>query len=282
MKAPARIRCACYRRVSTDLQNLDVQTRAMEAYCAARNWEPWWFDEVEGGSVNSRSVFLSVVRAAFDNEAQAVLFWSLDRMGRDQPFMLAQIQALEAHGTIVASTAEAWLEGDDDNKPVMLGVSTGMAASERRRLRRRVHAGLGAAFDGRTGKVVSVTRDEQGRRVSAKKKRLGRPAKPLSLLLEAKRLVVSQQCSIRQAAARVSVGLPKKPETPGGLCAISEGTLRKFLKGTWTGDGAEFGPVPPSPQASRPAAPEAQPDASPVRQKSRPVSPNPAHVIPHT
>ena len=272
MTAHGQINCYCYRRVSTDLQNLDVQTRAMTAYCAARNWRPHWFDEVEGGANNSRAVFATIVNAALNNEAQAVLFWSLDRMGRDQAFMLAQIQALEAHGTIVASTAEAWLEGDDDNKPVMLGVSTGMAASERRRLRRRVHAGLGAAFDGRTGKVVSVTRDEQGRRVSAKRKRLGRPTKSLSLLLEARRLIITEELSIRAATARVNHGLPKTPAEPGGLCAISEGTLRRFLKGAWVGADAALGLLPPSVAARVFRAPEAQTEASPVRQKSRPGS----------
>jgi hypothetical protein len=32
-------------------------------------------------------------------------------MGRDQPFLLAQIQAFKAAGVTVASVFESWLEG---------------------------------------------------------------------------------------------------------------------------------------------------------------------------
>jgi DNA invertase Pin-like site-specific DNA recombinase len=265
-----RIRSACYRRVSKDKQNLDNQTAGMQAYCDQRGWEPVWYDEKESGASNSRAVFMELTRAVFAGEVQAVLVWALDRMGRDQTFVLAQIQAFEAAGVKVASVSESWLENDDDNKPILLGVTTGQAAAELKRLKRRIREGLGSG------------RDATGHRVSTKGKRLGRHPKPLSLLLEAKRLVVSGECSIRAAAARVSVGYPKRPTVPGGLCAISEGTLRKFLKGTWKGDRAELGPSASSARPAASPASSARLEAPGVRHNSEPISTPPDDLVSHT
>lgn len=178
------------------------------------------------GTKNDRAEFLRAVgdaMAGMEQQPQAFLVWALDRFGRDQAFMLLQIQSLEAAGVTCASIAEKWLEEDDDNKPILLGVTSGMAATELTRLRRRSKEGQDLA--------------------RAKGKHIGRPFKNLSLLQEAARLVVSGECSIRKAAQQVSRGLPKVPEQPGGLCRISAASLRRFLNGTWDGKGGPSGPL---------------------------------------
>jgi DNA invertase Pin-like site-specific DNA recombinase len=210
--------CRCYIRVSKKDQRPEVQRAQMETYCASRGWSPVFYEERMKGTRNDRPEFLRAIGDALKNlstQPQAFLVWALDRFGRDMVFLLGQFQALEAAGVTVVSLAESWTEHDDDNKPIKLGVTSGMAASELRRLRRR------------TGAAQALARS-QG-------KHIGRPFKNLSLLQEAARLVVSGTCSIRAAAQRVSHGLPKKPEQPGGLCKISEATLRRFLDGTWKG-----------------------------------------------
>jgi DNA invertase Pin-like site-specific DNA recombinase len=116
----------------------------MQAYCEERGWFPVWYVETAKGTRNDRPEFLRVVSealAGLETQPQAVLVWALDRMGRDQAFMLLQIQSLEAAGVTVASLAESWLEGDDDSKPILLGVTSGMAVAELRRLRRRSKEG---------------------------------------------------------------------------------------------------------------------------------------------
>lgn len=238
--------CRCYMRVSSVDQRPEIQRAKMEAKCAEHGWQPVWYVEHVKGSRNDRAEFLrasSDALSGLDTQPQAFLVWALDRFGRDQVFMLTQIQALEAAGVTVASIAESWLEGDDDTKPILLGVTSGLAATELRRLRRR------------TKEAQDFARKEG--------KHIGRPFKNLALLQEAARLVVSRECSIRAAARRVSHGLPKKPETPGGLSKISPATLRRFLDGQWEGPGGPSEPLPVPPERRRKPLASGGPERAP-------------------
>lgn len=225
--------CRCYLRVSSDEQDPELQRARMQAFCDERGWFPVWYVEVAKGTKNDRAEFLRAVgeaMAGLEQQPQAFLVWALDRFGRDQAFMLLQIQSLETAGVTCASLAEKWLEEDDDSKPILLGVTSGMAASELRRLRRRSKEGQDLA--------------------RAKGKHIGRPFKTLALLQEAARHVAAGNgdCSLREAVRRVNHGLPKRPEQPGGLCQISVASLRRYLNGTWKGKG---GPSKPSEHSRR-------------------------------
>lgn len=187
-----------YIRVSWDEQEPEVQRARMQAFCDERGWFPVRYTEVAKGTKNDRAEFLRPVSnamAGLEQQLQSFLVWALDCFGRDQAFMLLQIQSLETAGLMCCYLAEKWLEEDDDSKPILLGGTTGMAATELRRLRRSSMEGQALA--------------------RSKGKHVGRPSKSLALLQEAARLVVSGECSMRKAAAQVSRGLPKKPEQPG-------------------------------------------------------------------
>lgn len=245
--------CRCYMRVSSDDQRPEIQRAKMEAKCAERGWFPVWYVEHVKGSRNDRAEFLRAsgdALSGLDAQPQAFLVWALDRFGRDQVFMLSQIQALEAAGVTVASIAESWLEDDDDTKPILLGVTSGLAATELRRLRRR-----------------SLEAQDFARKEG---KHIGRPFKNLFLLQEAARLVVSGECSIRAAARKVSHGLPKRPAQPGGLCQISAASLRRYLNGSWTGQGA---PSKPLEHPRRDESKRRRPKAQRVRHNSGPSFP---------
>ncbi|HVG57671.1 MAG TPA: recombinase family protein [Hyalangium sp.] len=225
MSTSGSVVAGCYLRVSTQDQNPEHQRAEMEKICAARGWQPRWYEEKMKGTRNDRPEFARLISDALTGQLTAVVVWALDRMARDQVFMLTQFQALEQAGVKVVSHAERWTESDDDQKPLMLGVASGLAAAELRRLSRRSRA-------------AHETARKNG-------KHIGRPFKNLSLLQEAARHVISGngECSLREAVRRVNNGLPRKPGQPGGLCQISLASLRRYLNGTWEGQGAPAKPT---------------------------------------
>lgn len=232
-----RLHCGNYLRVSTEEQNPENQRASMQRRCDSEGWEAIWYVDKASGKRSDREEFTRLVTDALSGKLQVIQVWALDRFGRDQVFMLQQIQALESAGLRIISATESWVEQEDDNRPILLGVTTGVAESELRRNSRRTKAGL--------------------ERARASGKVLGRPVKPRSVVLEAARLVVSEGLSLGKAVARVNRGLPAKPEHPGGLCRISKATLHRYLKGQWKGSSGHSVPSEPSaPQAAREDDPE--------------------------
>lgn len=198
-------------RVSTDDQNPENQRALMQRRCDSEDWEARWYVDKESGKSTSRADFTRLVTDALNGVGQIVHFWALDRMARDQLFMIQQIRALEAAGIKVVSATESWVEhADDDFRPVLLGLQSGYAESELRRLSRRTGAGLDTAL--------------------AKGRRLGRPLKSSVVLAEAASLVKREvePLSLREAVAQVNRGLDKAAQ-------ISVGTLHRYLRGEWEG-----------------------------------------------
>jgi DNA invertase Pin-like site-specific DNA recombinase len=141
-------RVAIYTRVSTDSQTTDNQLLELEAAAKRHNWEIVMVFRDEGVT-GSQALFRrpagkELHRAIMRREIDLVAAWSVDRLGRSLPDLLATLSELEAKGI------DLYLhqQGIDTTTPggralfQMLGV---FAEFERAMIRERVNAGLARA-----------------------------------------------------------------------------------------------------------------------------------------
>jgi DNA invertase Pin-like site-specific DNA recombinase len=109
--------------------------------CEARGWEPVTFRERESGA-KERPVWSAVLDVARRGEVRAVVFWSLDRVGRRMFQVLRDVQELARYGCHVVSVREAWLDTGGPTRDLLLSIFGWVAEHERERLRERTCAGL--------------------------------------------------------------------------------------------------------------------------------------------
>jgi DNA invertase Pin-like site-specific DNA recombinase len=82
------VSAGCYVRVSKQDQNPEHQRAEMERLRACRGWQPRWYVEKMQSTRNNQPDFARMVADALTGQLGAVVVWTLDRLGRDQVFML--------------------------------------------------------------------------------------------------------------------------------------------------------------------------------------------------
>lgn len=134
-----------YLRVSTGRQDEANQEPDCARLCAARGWTPVYYREQESGA-KQRPEWRRLIEAARTGHLGAVVFWALDRTGRNRAQICRDVEALGHYNVHLASVQDAWLDQPAGPfRDLMLQVVAWFAEGERRRLIDRTKAGLARA-----------------------------------------------------------------------------------------------------------------------------------------
>jgi DNA invertase Pin-like site-specific DNA recombinase len=138
---------AIYLRVSTDAQGVANQRPDCERLCDARGWDPLLFMETGSGAKVDRPAWLGVLELARRGELAAVVFWSLDRIGRDRHQVVHDLEELARWRVAIVSHQESFLDlpADGPMRETLVRWWAWIAQQERQRLIERTKAGLARA-----------------------------------------------------------------------------------------------------------------------------------------
>jgi len=131
-----------YIRVSTKEQDEEVQKKAIDDFCGSRGitLARVFVDKGESGGkpFQERPSAKQLLDELAVEKPQAVIVWSIDRIGRSMIDTLSTIMMIESYGVKVISVKEEWLQTLDDNvRKLILSILTWVAEWERRRIRER-------------------------------------------------------------------------------------------------------------------------------------------------
>jgi putative DNA-invertase from lambdoid prophage Rac len=136
---------AVYLRVSTDRQDEANQEPECLRLCTARGWEPRIFRETESGA-KRRPQWDRVKEAARRGEVGAVVFWALDRAGRNRVQLAHDLGELWRWGMQIASVRDAWVDQPAGPlRDLLVQLMGWFAQTERDVLRERTRAGIARA-----------------------------------------------------------------------------------------------------------------------------------------
>ncbi len=135
-------RAAVYLRVSTDRQDERNQEPECLRLSRARGWAPFVYRETESGAKADRPVWRMVVESARRGEVQAVVVWSIDRIGRRMFQIVADVGELARLGCAVVSVREPWLDTSGPTRELLLSIFAWVSQYERERLQERTRAGM--------------------------------------------------------------------------------------------------------------------------------------------
>lgn len=180
--------CALYLRVSTDdgRQDLDNQRPAVAQLARRRGFEIVEVYEEKRSAAKKRPEFERMKVAAHGGKFDAVIVWSLDRLGRSMVGNIRTVVEFDRLGVEVISVQEPWMDttAAPGVRDLLLAIFSWVAEQERLRISERTKAGL-----------------ERAR----KKGRLGRPRVRVDIE-RALELTEDQGLSIRAAANKLGVG----------------------------------------------------------------------------
>lgn len=139
-------KAAAYMRVSSDKQDQANQRPDVFRLADARGFDTSCrvFEEVES-SAKARPVYEAMMASARRGEFRALVFWSLDRLGRNMWETVAAIKELDRIGVQVVSVKEPWFDTGGPVRDLLLAIFAWIANHERDRLRERTKAGLRTA-----------------------------------------------------------------------------------------------------------------------------------------
>jgi len=135
---------AIYLRVSKDDGSQDEANQEPDCRraCEGRGWaDPLVFPERESGA-KERPVWRQLLELAHQGKVNAVVVWSLDRVGRTMWKTIDDVRALERCGCRLVSVRESWLDTGGPAAPLLLAIFAWVADHERQRLVERTRAGL--------------------------------------------------------------------------------------------------------------------------------------------
>jgi putative DNA-invertase from lambdoid prophage Rac len=136
---------AIYLRVSTDKQDEANQEPDCRRLAEARGWpDAIVFAERESGA-KARPVWGHLLELAHQGKVNAIVVWSLDRVGRTMWRTIDDVRALERSGCRLLSVRESWLDTGGPAAPLLLAIFAWVADHERRRLIDRTNAGIARA-----------------------------------------------------------------------------------------------------------------------------------------
>jgi len=136
-----------YLRVSsTDGRQDEANQRPdCERLCAARSWAPLFFTERQSAA-KDRPEWRRLLEACRRGEVRAVVFWALDRAGRNRVQIAHDLGELARYGVHVASVQDAWLDQPPGPlRDLLVQIMGWVAEGERARLIERTKAGQARA-----------------------------------------------------------------------------------------------------------------------------------------
>lgn len=139
------MKIALYCRISTVDQNADMQITECREYCAARKWTitAEFVDRGISGSKASRPELNTMMAAARRRQFDAVVCWSLDRLGRSVRNLSDLIGALDSSGVrFVALKQGVDTDASNAASRLLLNVLACCAEFELGLLRERTTAGV--------------------------------------------------------------------------------------------------------------------------------------------
>jgi len=136
------LKAFAYIRVSTKEQDEDIQRKAIEEFAYQRGIEVTglFIDKGESGAKPfiERPMARQLLQKIDEQKVDAVIVWSIDRLGRTMLDTLNTIQTLESKGIKVISIKEEWLQTLDDSvRRLVLSILSWVAEFERKRIRER-------------------------------------------------------------------------------------------------------------------------------------------------
>jgi len=177
------MKAAVYLRVSTEHQTVENQRADVEQLARARGFSELALYEETESAMKRRPVFDRMMADVRAGRVEAVVIWSLDRLGRGFT-CFDTYRELVRLGVRVLAVREPWLDADGPARDLLAAVMAWVSGFERQRLVERTRAGLERA-------------KRQG-------KKLGRPAaSPLKVGTALQ--LVEGGLSIRAAAAKAGV-----------------------------------------------------------------------------
>jgi len=194
-------RAAVYLRVSSKSGRQDEANQEPDCVrlCEARGWEPIIFRERESGA-KVRPEWRAMLEKCRRGEFSAVVFWALDRTGRNRVQIAHDLGELFRWRVDVASVQDSWLDVPaGPMRDLLVQVMGWVAEGERGRLIERTKAGL--------------------ERARAMGKKLGRPS---ALTPEAQRRA-------RELSNWATPGLIARTIAGEGLGTYKPQTIRSFL-----------------------------------------------------
>ena len=166
-----------YARVSTDDQNLDLQTDALKSAGCGELFT----DQVSGAAADKAGLTKAL---AYLREGDTLVVWKLDRLGRTVKGLVELVDLLKARGIQFRSVTD----GIDTSTPggrFFFHMMAALAEMERDLIRERTNAGLAAArARGRLGGLkpkLDVSKLESARTLLAAKVEVGVVAKNLGV-----------------------------------------------------------------------------------------------------
>lgn len=142
---------AIYYRVSTDKQDLDSQTHAVEGYLEGLSIEGLQITVFEdigiSGKDHRRPAFQKMMQAAMRAEFDTIVVYRLDRFSRDASMAIRTLLELDHVGVGFVSVTQPVLNLGHDNpfRRTLLAAFAEIAEIERETIVARVRAGLDAA-----------------------------------------------------------------------------------------------------------------------------------------
>ena len=140
------IRVATYARVSTADQHIENQTQELRRYVDARGWVlvREFADSGVSGASQSRPGLDELMREAKRRRFDAVLVWSLDRLGRNLKHLITLLDEFQALGIAFISLREGldWTTPAGRLQAQLLAM---ISEFERSRIAERVRVGMARA-----------------------------------------------------------------------------------------------------------------------------------------
>ena len=193
-------RAALYSRVSTSLQDAEMQASELREVARQRGWTvvKEVIENDLSGAVDDRPGLESILADAAAGKLDLVAFWKLDRWGRSLVHLLTTLDTLTAQGVGFVSLRDPGIDTTTPTGRLLLQLVGAFAEFERALIRERVIAGV--------------------RRAQAAGKHCGRPKVELDL---------------RPAMAMLDQGHGLK--TTAKALGVSRATLRRRLTeaGEW-------------------------------------------------
>ena len=141
------MRVATYVRVSTQQQDMRLQTAELGQYIASRGWtQTDCYEDIMSGAKANRPGLARLMTDAQGRKFDVVVCWKLDRFGRSLVDCLNNIRTLERAGVRFIAVTQG-LDTDQQNPAsrFLLHVLGAAAEFERSLIRERVSAGMRAA-----------------------------------------------------------------------------------------------------------------------------------------
>jgi DNA invertase Pin-like site-specific DNA recombinase len=131
-----------YIRVSTKEQDEEIQRGAIEDFAKQKGIEivEWYIDKGESGAklFIERPNAQKLLKDLENNKVDAIISWSLDRLGRTMLDTLNTVMELEKKGYKVITIKEEFLQTlDSDIRKLILSILSWVAEFERRRMQER-------------------------------------------------------------------------------------------------------------------------------------------------